>query len=201
MKRLRPYLEPVVRRRATLRKWRMMACCWGGLLVISGLAALQPSQEILPEHTVGVLSFMLVAGTLGILSLNRRRGMVDYQQVAREVEEKHPELHASLLTAIEQEPDPETGQYNFLQERVIEKALDEFERTSFANAAPVEQIRAFRNVALCMLILICASLVQIDVATPVRTGTANSESDPPLADKNETKIARLDKVDPGDSEI
>jgi len=201
MKRLRTYLEPVVRRRATLRKWRMMAWCWGILLAISGLAALLPSPETLPEHTVGWLAFMLVAGTVGILFLNRRRNGVDYRQVAREVEEKHPELHASLLTAIEQEPDPETGQYNFLQERVIKKAVDEFDRTNFAKAAPVEQIMRLRNSALCMLILICAALAQIDVAPPGQTGTANPESGPALADDPETKIALLDKVDPGDAEI
>jgi hypothetical protein len=47
----------------------------------------------------------------------------DYRAVARNIERQHPDLHALLLTAIEQKPEQSDGQLGYLQEWVIGEAL------------------------------------------------------------------------------
>ena len=115
MTRLRPYLEPTIRRQHLWRKWRMMALWWGLMTVVTCLAwGLSANGFALRDNSLDWFVFILIAGTLGVVLFNRRQTEVDYRQVAREIEEKHPELHATLLTAVEQQPDPKTGKFHFL---------------------------------------------------------------------------------------
>ena len=76
--------------------------------------------------------------------MNTSRGRFDYQQLARDIEAEHPELHATLLTAIEQQPDPETGEYNFLQERVINDAKAAYEQSQFCKVIPPANSSPYR---------------------------------------------------------
>lgn len=46
------------------------------------------------------------------------------RSVARKIEQEHPKLQASLITALDQLPDPESGDYHILQTRVIREALE-----------------------------------------------------------------------------
>ena len=202
MTKLKPFLEPVIRRQHLWRKWTMMAWFWG-LLALAATTALvlSTSGEAPPENTVGKrLLLVLVAGTLIVLFLNRRKPGVDYQQVARDVEEKHPELHATLLTAVEQTPDPKTGKYNFLQERVIGKATEAFDKTSFANAVPINQLNTLRSGSWCLLLLACMMIYQIPSHGPPAMAQAQTQKEEEKQPE-QRKVARLDKVDPGDAEI
>ncbi|SVA91121.1 uncharacterized protein METZ01_LOCUS143975, partial [marine metagenome] len=177
----------------------MMAVLWGLMAAVACLAVgLSASGTILPDHTVGWVVFILVTGTIGALLVNRRQSEVDYRQVARDIEEKHPELHATLLTAVEQQPDPKTGKFHFLQERVINKAADAFVETGFAKAVPTEKLTVLRSCSWVFLIIFCVVLTQVDQpALSVVAGTQPKEEAKPVGDK----LARLDKVDPGDAEV
>jgi hypothetical protein len=46
------------------------------------------------------------------------------RSVARKIEQEHPKLQAALITALDQEPDPASGDYHILQTRVIREALE-----------------------------------------------------------------------------
>ena len=46
------------------------------------------------------------------------------RSVARRIEQEHPKLQAALITALDQEPDPKSGDYHILQTRVIREALE-----------------------------------------------------------------------------
>ncbi|MDA7867064.1 hypothetical protein N9B57_03920, partial [Verrucomicrobia bacterium] len=52
----------------------------------------------------------------------RSRG-TDHHSLARKLESEHPDLHALLITAIDVEADSETGDFTYLQKRVIREAL------------------------------------------------------------------------------
>ncbi len=199
MTRLKPYLKPVVRRQYLWRKWRAMAVWWGLMAVVACLVfGLSASGFILPEQTVAWIVFILITGTLGVLVVNRRQSEVDYRQVARDIEEKHPELHATLLTAVEQKPDPKTGKFHFLQERVINKAADAFVETGFAKTVPTKELSVLRCCSWVFLMIFCIVLSQVD--QPTLSGvsaTQVKEEAKPVGNK----LARLDKVDPGDAEV
>ena len=202
MTRLRSYLQPVIMRRQLLRKWRFMTSWWGLLLVVS---AGTWAVSLIEGSSLGFgwaswFVGALLVGTLGILFHARRKRGVDYQQVARDIEEKYPELHASLLTAVEQKPDPKTGKFNFLQERVINKASEAFLDTGFANAAPMSKIKSLRIAAFALLASICLVLSQFNESGSAR----NVESKAEFAREKvlvPSSLAELESVEPGDCEV
>ena len=153
---LKPYLEPVIRRQQKWRKWRMMVFWWSTLALATVLALiLAKSGEPMPDHLVLWFTAILFVGTFIVLFINTARGNVDYQKLARDIENKHPELHATLLTAVEQAPDPKTHRFNFLQKRVINEAIAAYEKTMFAKAVPRRNIALLQFGNAGMFILIC----------------------------------------------
>ncbi len=67
---------------------------------------------------------LLIAAAVGCsLWLRARRRRTDLHALARGIEREHPELHALLLTAMDVEPDTRTGDFHYLQKRVIREAL------------------------------------------------------------------------------
>src|SRR5262245_56787841 len=125
---LRSKLEPIV---ATYRRfllWRALTVCWCAaaslavlLMLLRGLLGMNGSMV-----TLIVIAFAVVAGVAAWIS-NRRRA-IDYHWVAEQIEVENPRLHTLLLAAVEQEPDPATGRLNYLQERVINEAVEENRR-------------------------------------------------------------------------
>lgn len=110
-----------LRRRA--RVWRRVAVCWwiaaAALLVIhfGGVVA----DSLRPKLALGVLVGGFFSAT-AIWLLERRRSD-DFKALVTRLEHEHPELHPLLATAFEQNRDPESREFNFLQQRVIEQAL------------------------------------------------------------------------------
>jgi hypothetical protein len=71
-----------------------------------------------------IFALVLAACLLVVVSvtLKKQRGL-DLKKLARQVEGQYPELQQALVTAVEQRPGPD-GRLGFLQERVIEEAVD-----------------------------------------------------------------------------
>ena len=84
MTKLKPFLEPVLHRQQSWRKWRLLAWCWGIVAVAAGIALiLSASDANLPENTVATrLLVVLAGGSLAILILNHRKRRVDYRQAS-----------------------------------------------------------------------------------------------------------------------
>jgi hypothetical protein len=122
---LRSQLEPVARRQRLWRLSRDLAVCWAAAaliaLVFVGVFKLTGwrSPSVLP-----IIGLATLAGALSVW-FRSRKWQPDYRHIARRVEEQHPQLHALLLTAVEQQPDAATGRFNFLQERLIREAIVE----------------------------------------------------------------------------
>ena len=65
----------------------------------------------------------------------------DVDEVAHKIEESHPDLQSLLLTAVEQKPDKETGELNYLQDRVIKDAIDQAREQSWVEDVSSEEMR------------------------------------------------------------
>ena len=201
MKNLKPYLNPVVNRRRAWKIWRALAFCWGVACLLAALVlALPDGGAFLPFEPVGLLFTLLMGGTVLTVFLQREKPECDYRRVVREIERDHPELGAALLTAIEQRPDPETGRFHFLQERVLEKAVAAFVQTGFANAYPAKRLRSLQFGSTCVLLLaICLSAATF--LPRVRSVTLSADSSRQEVEAGEATVARLAKVEPGDVEV
>ena len=116
---LKSNLEPVARRERQVRLWRSLAGCWFASALV-GLLFIWLSSRFGLDRNIGLvcLSLVFLAGLIAtVVGLAKRR--TDYREVARKIEREHPDLHALLITAVEQKPDPQTGEYNYLQNRVM----------------------------------------------------------------------------------
>ena len=111
MNELKRILYPIIRRQQQWRTWNQMLYWWCALATVSGVILIRAqSGDVFPAWTALALGGALLLGTFVVLWMNISRGRFDYQQLARDIEAEHPELHATLLTAIEQQPDPDSGE-------------------------------------------------------------------------------------------
>lgn len=158
---LQRQLEPVARRVRRFHLWRHLTVCWGAGALVGLLALVYEKRSGDPMGTF--LSFWLtVVGIVGIVLWRRNaRWQPDYREIARKIEQQNPQLHALLLTAIEQRPDPKTGHLNFLQERVVEQAIQESRRQSWVEAIPSSRMRWAQLGHLATLGLLCVLLINL----------------------------------------
>ncbi|HEY6166816.1 MAG TPA: hypothetical protein VI454_02165, partial [Verrucomicrobiae bacterium] len=158
---LQSQLEPIASRHRRLRLARRLTLCW---TVAAGVGLLL----LVANHFAG-LSVRLAMPVLAVLAGSaalflRRRGEAwqpDYHGIAREIETKHPELHALLVTAVEQQPDAQTGRLNFLQERVILEAIAESHRHNWLDAVPAARLNSARLAQTVAFVLFAAALLAI----------------------------------------
>src|SRR6185503_18565666 len=105
-------LRPVIRRQRRMRFWRDLAT---GLWATALFAFLFWEIFSIPTLTRNMLATLLLAGG-GLSAIaawqSARRWSPDFRKIAREIEAQHPELHALLLTAVEQQPDAKSGKLN-----------------------------------------------------------------------------------------
>ena len=188
---LKSQLEPVAQRQ---RQWRLqwhLALCWAVaaalgfiLIVLQRMAAFSGSALML------LLAAAVVVASV-ILWTRTQRWQPDFRQIARQIEQHHPDLHALLLTAVEQQPDQATGQFNFLQERVIQEAAKQNERHQWIETIPQRRLMALQWVQFFALIALVSALFGLRPRSPLA-----SEAAAALAAK-EQKIT----VTPGDTSI
>ncbi|HEX3717168.1 MAG TPA: hypothetical protein VH595_04300 [Verrucomicrobiae bacterium] len=109
-------LEQMLRR---ARLWRAMAICWLAAAALGGVFLLMGWQSR-AAWTIPLLG-ALAAGAV-LWARNRARPS-DLRAVVAALEREHPELRHLLSAAAEQEPDPASGDFRFLQLRVIDAVL------------------------------------------------------------------------------
>jgi hypothetical protein len=122
--RLKKELAALERMLRRARLWREMTVCWLavaalGILLLLGRAFAGwhwPAEWIIPLLG-GVIAAVFVWGRHGA------RG-ADFRALVATLEREHPELRHMLSAAAEQEPDAASGNFRFLQLRVIEAVLE-----------------------------------------------------------------------------
>lgn len=180
------YLDPVAKNRLRSRFWRETAMLWSlltGLVCITYLLSIHSSWQVsLSRTTVLILS---IAGFSLILWRNRRR-VIDYKLHAEEVEKENTDLNAALLTAIEQEPNTQSGRYSYLQERVLDFVLAHG-RVHFWGQNSVVRLLGVQTVHL--LALVCLATCTI-LLLPVKG-----------LDKGELILVDGVEITPGHTEI
>jgi hypothetical protein len=121
--RLKDQFAPLERRLRRARLWRKLAVCWGaaaaaGILVLLCQGFLGSSSRLF-----GVLTLAGAAVAAGILWKRESRRADDFRALAAAVERAHPEVRYLFSAALEQEPDPRSGRFAFLQWRVIDQVI------------------------------------------------------------------------------
>src|SRR6185295_4638587 len=119
---------------------------------------------------------VLIAASVGILIVARNRASEwepDWQDLARKIELQHPDLLALLRTAIEQRPDPVTGKYTFLQQRLLDNAAAECERRQVMQMVSdkvLDQNQSRAVVASLLALLFMARLGDFSTYHPTSPG-------------------------------
>ncbi len=199
-------MHPILRRKLTevidaRHKLRMK---WANAVLLIGIAVI--AWTLWATHAVDVAHFARVAlGLAGLLLVGAAlvrwltRPRLDLTEIAREIEANHPELHATLLTAIEQQPGAEG--FGYMQDRVIESAVQEAVRHRWAEDLTARsESRAGLLRAAAAILLIAGMGLMIH-----RTFIERPTSSPPVAaekPKPAPATANYDvEVTPGDVEL
>ena len=133
---LRTTFEPVVQRNRTARRWRILAYTLLALAAGFGLLNLLGFTH----WWAFLLVLVAVVITRAIYQTRALEAEPDYMELARHIEARHPELHALLLTAVEQRPDPQTRKLGYLQQKVIADAVTASRKLDFIAAVPAARL-------------------------------------------------------------
>src|ERR1041385_241860 len=181
---LKTQLEPVARRHRRLM-FRRGLTLWWGVVALAGLGFIFLSKQDgwTSRFTIPALLASALVGAV-VIWRQTRRWQPDFHQIARQIEHQHPDLHALLLTAVEQQPDPQNGQLNFLQERVIREAVAQSQRHEWIDTVPAAKLfwtGAGRLAALAALIVVVLNLrvveTQVAIAKAIEAGITITPGD------------------------
>ncbi len=158
---LKSELEPVARRHRRLQLVRGLTLCWGAAALV-GFAFFLVLRVTHWQVPFALPILAAGAGVAAFVTWKRsQKWEPDFRQIARQIEQHHPGLHSLLLTAVEQQPDAQTGKLNFLQERVIREAIAESRKHQWINAVSDRRLfwmQCGQLAALALLITVLAAL-------------------------------------------
>ncbi len=190
---LKSHLDPVARSSQKWQLWRGLAFCWA-TLAIGGLCAVEATRAHGWPSAIGFF-LLLAAGIAGAVMVIRhfRTRPLDYQAIARQIEKENPELHALLLTAVEQEPNAPGGQLNYLQQRVVLEALDQQRRGGWAAGMS----RRHRLALLghwaafgCFAVILATLFPHFSISLPSGLWAGAAESNGVLVSPGDTNLER-----------
>jgi len=188
---LKSQLEPVAQRQ---RRWRLqsqLAICWGAAALLGFLLVFV--QRAAGASVPGLILLLGAATAVASALIWKRtkKWEPDFRQIARRIEQEHPELHALLLTAVEQTPDAATGEFNYLQQRVIDEAVSQNKQHQWIETVSRARLLAMEWVQLFALVALVFALYEL--RSPDRRGASGTAA---LAEKDQ-KIS----VTPGDTSV
>ena len=190
---LQTRLEPIARDRRRWRRLRALTRCW--LAVAGASLLLLLVSRVAGWETVWVpwLGFALTG--FGGLLLVRRRWVepVDYLALARQIEQENPRLHALLLTAIEQRAEAGAGRLHYLQERVIQDALDQYRRKPWGQST-VERLFFAHFAHLGSLALLVVAMLTLGWPGPPAPASESAYSRGVTVTPGDTSVERGSRV-------
>ncbi|MGC4031912.1 MAG: hypothetical protein QM754_09310 [Tepidisphaeraceae bacterium] len=127
-------LHAVARRYVEVRR-RAVVACLAFVFSVAGVTAIVLADRQGNGVSSGMIVGLVVASAacigIAVAVLSRRPGTL---WVARRVERCFPELNSRLITAVEQQPDPETGRLNYFQQFVVGEVLEHARTSRWSDA-------------------------------------------------------------------
>ena len=189
-------LFPVVRRFHFRRVMLALAFVWsiasaiaGGLYLLNQLGLFDPRPFALP--------ILVVTGVVTLLTIIfASRTAKTTERVAHDLEQQFPELDATLLTAIEQEPF-DGRRYSYLQRDVLRRAVAHSFQNHWPATVPGWQMLATPLVAFVVLASFAIGMIGIVFgSTDLPRDTTIAFNDA-VIDTTSLKVS----VEPGDTEV
>src|SRR5690606_22886147 len=188
------------RRLASLRLWSGLTLWW---LALAAIAWGLWTTGALAGQSAWVLSMVFVAVGLAGSIVGHLWWSIESRDpfwTARQIERRHPELGAVLLSALEQAPTPKFRRLGYLQNAVVENAVAHGRSHNWAADVPLGKIWLARMAsagAFALLVAACAMLLRTE-AVPTSPSDLAADPDAPaaIAPRNFDVV-----VEPGNTEI
>lgn len=149
--------EGRLHRRAT---WRWFVAALGTAL----LFALNQEGVLHATPVFSIAGACMIAAVLAN-GWDGKRSRIDLAEAARLLEQRHPELELALQTALEQRA--ENGRFNFLQRRVIRRALDHADQHDWDRPDPqIVRWKRWHILAMTTAFAVLAIMVGTRKTTP-----------------------------------
>lgn len=198
--RVRLRLEEVIRLWRRVVRWQRVSVLWGiaAFFVMSCSLFADPSSvavwQNLSALTIGVATLLTAW-----LYLPRTISQTEFQNAARRIEEKFPDLRQRLVTLLEQAPDFETGRYTALQKQLAHEVHTHADVNDWSRCISRRGLNAFR-VAACLATVMVASFgFELLSLKPVN---ATSISSPHVVQTSaSSSTVTTIEVEPGDTEV
>lgn len=170
--RITPVQKEIARILADQRRTRLLrdlSICWAVLLaavaiLFAGSLLFGLLKTFNWPVLVGVGAGAGLVVMVWCLVRHRKHG-ADLREVARQIEHDDPKLNTLLLAALEQSPDAQTGQFSFLQLRVLREAIEANRRSPWSRQVARRLFR-MQLVHLCLLSLLCVAVFLLAVVEP-----------------------------------
>ncbi len=158
-------LDPVAARVRQFWMWLALGMVWFSATIIGAVLLWKPAENWQPQTLAYGLMFGAIAVSLFAAwsILNSAR---NYPRLARRIEAAYPDLDASLLTAIEQEPGSESG-YGYLQQEVLRRAYLHSYQQPWNKVMPKSRLMTARLANFLGLALFAAVLVGLFASKPI----------------------------------
>jgi len=194
-------LQPIVERANSLRRRTWLALFWGAALLFA-LLLLFVIKPGLGGAVIALCATLLA--WLGVTQLARRTAVRPHE-IVTDLERKHPDLEALLVTAVEQAPSS-SGGLNFLQERVVTQAADEVAARQWGDTLNKKRVAFVRGLmfALAFLAFIAFATLLVrafpNAAQPDANGLLANTTPVPPPDQAPVRDFTVE-VSPGDAEV
>ncbi len=160
-KSLRKWLRPVVNRRKKLLLLRRLSIYWL-IAALAGILLIIANRVWGLHWPIANWALFIAAGLVSIITWYKSsRFEPDYKAIARTIEEQNPELKATLLTAIEQQPEDPFGQLGYLQERVVGEALTHAKSHDWTQSVSQRTLTLARCGQIATLLLLIIVISQL----------------------------------------
>lgn len=159
---LKQRLQRVARRYQWLGLWRKLAVWWAlAALVAGGFLLLHRTTGWASPHLVPIGAALAIAAALGI-ALHHFLKVPNPRWVARQIENKHPELNGILITAVQQSGNPEF-ENSYLHYRVVREATARSQDADWRQVVPDSRLALVQVAHLSALALFVVAFAALRV--------------------------------------